>query len=154
MLDIDLTLKTAQIILEVLAGLGILIAGFGFAYAQFKSGANKAKDDLVNTLQDALKVEKDKNAELMASNTELVASHQTQLTDLTQQVGKLQGLYEQSEKQKNEYLLILQGRDKESLAYKKAVLEVMVIAKKFIEDKGPKIDRINRQFNRKQKGVS
>lgn len=92
-------------------GLGTLIAGCGFAYAQFKTGGDKAKDDLIGTLKDTAEVEREKAIRLAAEKVTLVDSHQLQINELNNKIGKLQGLYEASEASKKEYLAILQGRD-------------------------------------------
>jgi hypothetical protein len=94
-----------------LAGIGVLFGGLGFAYAQFRAGAGKAKDELIETLKETALAEKEKAAQLAKDKMEQVQFHQTQINELNGKIGKLQGLYEASEKSKQEYLLILQGRD-------------------------------------------
>ena len=39
------------------AGIGALMAGIGFAYAQFKSGGSKAKDELIATYKETIKIQ-------------------------------------------------------------------------------------------------
>lgn len=94
-----------------LAGIGALAAGIGFAYSQFRSGASKAKDDLIQTLRDTAIAEKVEKERLAAENTKITNLHQIQINSLNEKLGKLQGLYEASESSKKEYLAILQGRD-------------------------------------------
>lgn len=94
-----------------LAGIGVLFGGLGFAYAQFKSGAGRAKDELIATLKETAIAERDKAAQLAKEKVDLAQFHQTQINDLNTKIGKLQGLYEASENGKKEYLAILQGRD-------------------------------------------
>lgn len=94
-----------------LSGIGVLAAGFGFAYSQFRSGGSKAKDELITTLKETAQVEHAKAVRLENEMQTLTQSHQTQLNELTIKIGKLQGLYEASEANKKEYLAILQGRD-------------------------------------------
>jgi len=94
-----------------LAGIGVLFGGLGFAYAQFRSGAGKAKDELVATLKETAMAEREKAAALAKEKVEQSQFHQTQINELSSKIGKLQGLYEASEKSKQEYLLVLQGRD-------------------------------------------
>lgn len=94
-----------------LSGIGVLAAGFGFAYSQFRSGGSKAKDELIKTLKETVSVEHEKSTRLENEMQTLAQSHQTQINELTIKIGKLQGLYEASEENKKEYLAILQGRD-------------------------------------------
>lgn len=99
------------------AGIGVLAVCIGFTYTQFKSGANKAKDDLVDTLKESLEVEKDKVKMLTEEKNTLIVSHQQQLNVMNEKIGKLQGLYEASEKRNKEYLEILQGRSPEQTQF-------------------------------------
>lgn len=112
-----LNLQTISVIVGIFIGLGTLIAGCGFAYAQFKTGGDKAKDDLIDTLKETAVVERDKAARLAAERVTLVDSHQVQINQLNERIGKLQGLYEASEQSKKEYLEILQGRDPAQKAF-------------------------------------
>lgn len=99
------------------AGIGVLAVCIGFAYTQFKSGAGKAKDDLVETLKESLSVERDKVKMLTEEKNTLIVSHQQQLNAMNEKIGKLQGLYEASEKRNKEYLEILQGRSPEQTQF-------------------------------------
>lgn len=110
-------LQIISVIVGILIGLGTLIAGCGFAYAQFKTGGDKAKDDLIQTLKETAIVERDKSIRLSEEKATLVDSHQAQINELKREIGKLQGLYEASESSKKEYLSILQGRDPAQKAF-------------------------------------
>ena len=109
-------------ILAVFTGLSVFTAGIGFAYAQFKSGAGKAKDDLVQTLRETALAEKEKAERLAAEKLTLVNSHQQQINELNKQIGILQGKAEANEKKMNEYLTILQGRDPDQKKFMELVL--------------------------------
>ncbi len=110
-------LQLISLIIGICVGLGTLIAGCGFAYAQFKTGGDKAKDDLIETLKETAAVEKAKASRLAEEKTTIVNSHQIQINELNTKIGKLTGLYEAAEQSKKEYLLILQGRDPAQQAF-------------------------------------
>lgn len=112
-----------SVLVGLFIGLGTLIAGCGFAYAQFKTGGDKAKDDLIGTLKESLTVEKDKNTMLEQEKVSLIDSHQKQINSLNEKFGKLQGLYEAAETSKKEYLAILQGRDPQNQKFMEVVLK-------------------------------
>lgn len=107
-----------------LSGIGVLAAGFGFAYAQFKSGGGKAKDDLVSTLKEQLNIEKEKTEQLKLEKDTLIQSHQKQLTEITGKLGKLEGLQEANEKKIKEYRDILQGRSPEQTQFMEFMTQV------------------------------
>lgn len=114
-----LDIQTLSIIIGIFTGLGILISGIGFGYAQFKTGASKAKDDLIKTLTQTLEIEKKKSEILNSEKNELVQSHQSQLNELVEKVGKLQGTIEAQDKKLEEYKEILQGRSPEQEKFMK-----------------------------------
>lgn len=107
-----------------LAGIGALMAGLGFAFAQFKAGGNKAKDELIATLKETAVAEREKAAQLAQEKNIIIASHQTQINSLNEKIGKLQGLYEAAEQRNKEYLSILQGRAPEQTEFMKFVTTV------------------------------
>lgn len=100
-----------------LSGIGVAAAGIGVAYAQFKSGANKAKDDLIVTLKDTALVERQKAERLSAEKANIMTSHQTQINELNKQIGILQGTLQATDKKLQEYAEILQGRSPEQTQF-------------------------------------
>jgi len=134
-----------SIIIGVFVGLGTLIAGLGFAYAQFKSGGEKAKDALIDTLKETALVEREKATRLAAEKATIVDSHQGQINDLSNRIGKLQGLYEAAEANKKEYLSILQGRDPQQKVFMEETTKILVEIRTFIE-KLNKDSNSNRKF--------
>lgn len=107
MIDIQLI----SIIVGIFIGLGTLVAGIGFAYAQFKTGGDKAKDDLIKTLRDTATAEKAERERLASERTELITSHQLQLTQLNKDFSELKGRFDEQTKRAQEYKELLQGRD-------------------------------------------
>ena len=123
-----------SVLVGLFIGLGTLIAGCGFAYAQFKTGGDKAKDDLIDTLKEAVEVEKAKGVRLTEEKAILIDSHQSQINELNNKMGKLQGLYEASEQSKKEYLAILQGRDPANQKFIESQSKFMEIVMRQIEE--------------------
>ncbi len=121
-------------IIAFFSGIGIFVAGIGFAYAQFKTGANKAKDDLVNTYKEQLEIEKEKTKQLLIEKDTLVQSHQRQLNELNEKIGKLSGLYEGAELRNKQMTDILQGRDPSNMEFMKQQGEFMTVVLKQIEE--------------------
>lgn len=119
---------------SIFSGIGILFAGLGFAYSQFKSGSSKAKDELISTLRESATAEKDKAERLATEKTLIVTSHQEQINQLNEKIGKLQGLYEANETQKQEYLQILQGRNPAQEQFMKYLTEVATESAKYMKD--------------------
>lgn len=103
-------------------GAGALIAGCGFAYSQFTSGAGKAKDDLIQTLKDTATAEADRASRLAEEKLTLIKSHQEQINTLSTQIGVLTERSEASEKRLKEYMEIFQGRNPEQTAFMQVVL--------------------------------
>lgn len=100
------------------------MAGLGFAFAQFKAGGSRAKDELITTLKETAVAEREKAAQLAQEKNLIIASHQTQINSLNEKIGKLQGLYEAAEQRNKEYLSILQGRAPEQMEFMKFLTTV------------------------------
>jgi hypothetical protein len=115
-------IQTVSVIVGVFMGLGTFIAGTGFAYAQYKAGGDKYKDSLIDTLKEAITLEQDKNKRLSEERTELIASHQQQITSLTKDFAELKGRFDEQAKKAEEYKALLQGRDPEQQEFMRVVL--------------------------------
>ncbi len=111
MLDVQLI----STIVGISIGLGTLIAGMGYAYSQYKTGGDKYKDSLIETLKESIAVLEEKNKKQSEERSMLLVSHQKQLTELTTNLGILQGRFDELSKKAEEYKMILQGRDPEQL---------------------------------------
>lgn len=98
-------------IIGLLTGFGVLLVGAGFGFGQLKIGGSKAKDELIKDLKDAKALLEDKLAKLAEERTQLITSHQAQITELTKNLGVLQGRFDAQVKEVESYKLILQGRD-------------------------------------------
>src|SRR3990167_2687027 len=100
-------------LIGISVGLGTLIAGIGFAYAQFKSGGDKYKDNLIDTLKESVAILEEKTRKQSEEKSLLVTSHQTQLTELSKSLGVLKGRFDEQTRQIEMYKQLLQGRDPE-----------------------------------------
>lgn len=126
-----------------LAGIGVLFGGLGFAYAQFRSGSGKAKDDLIQTLKDTALAEREKASQLAKEKMEQSQFHQTQINQLNEKIGKLQGLYEESKDRNKEYLAILQGRNPEQQKFMTYLTEVASESAKYMKESSEILQKIN-----------
>lgn len=115
-----------------LPGLGLLLAGSGFAYAQFKQGGTRAKDEVIATYKEQAVAEKERASRLAEEKTVLINSHQIQINELNNKMGKLQGAYEQSEKRNKEFLEIFQGKNPEQTEFMKYLTAVAADSAKFM----------------------
>lgn len=118
-------IQTASMVVGILIGLGTLIAGIGFAYAQFKSGGDKYKDNLIDTLKESVAILEDKNKKQSEERTLLINSHQSQLTQMAKEIGELRGQLHVYQEKSRDYKEILQGRDPEQTALLKEIRELL-----------------------------
>lgn len=135
-------------IFGVLSGLGVTVAGFGFAFTQFRAGGNKAKDDVIATLKENVAAEKQRSERLSAEKAMLMNSHQEQINLLNEKVGKLQGLYESAETQKKEYLSIIQGMSPEEKQYRQDMREFTIGVAKYMASSAEILEKINTRLDR------
>lgn len=98
-------------------GLGVLVLSVSYAWTQIRSGATKAKDELVSTYKEQLALEKEKTKQLEAKNMTLEISHQKQINELSKQIGILEGTLKSQQEKMKEYLEILQGRSPEQIKF-------------------------------------
>lgn len=149
MFDIDLTIISTLI--GIFAGLGILIAGIGYAYAQYKSGAEKAKDNLILTLQETAQAEKTEKERLSTEKTEMLLLHQGQIAQLTRELAELRGRFDEQGKKTMEYKEILQGRDPGQLKYMREMEKLAKLVTGYIIETRPILQKLNGQHNKKFK---
>lgn len=103
--------QAISVIIGIFIGLGTLIAGIGFAYAQYKTGGDRYKDNLIDTLKDTAEVERSERERLTKEKTELLISHQGQINELTKQLSELKGRFDEQVKKANEYQALILNRD-------------------------------------------
>ena len=148
MIDIE----TISIIVGIFVGLSTLIAGSGFAYAQYKTGGDKAKDDLIETLKDTAIAEKSEKERLATEKAELFISHQQQITQLTKELSELKGRFEEQNKKTEEYKELLQGKDPKQLEYMKEMKEMAKMAVEYITTTKPILQKLAEEYNTKHPG--
>lgn len=78
---------------NTLVGIGAVIIALAYTYSQIRTGFGKASTELISLYQTQLEAQKEVNKNL-----------QEQVNIMRQDLGKLQGLYEASEKKIKEYM--------------------------------------------------
>lgn len=116
---------TVSTIFGFFAGIGILVAGSGYAYAQYKRGGSDADVKTIISLREYIETLEDKNKRLSEEKSQLINSHQVQITELTKNMGVLQGRFDEQAKQVEMYTKILQGRDPEMMAVLGEIKELL-----------------------------
>ena len=147
-----INIELISTIVGVFIGLGALLAGIGFAYAQFVSGGDKYKDNLIETLKESISTLEEKNKKQVEERTVLISSHQAQLTQLTKDFSELKGRFEEQAKTTEQYRELLQGRDPqmlETLHEIKGFMKSMSIDSKENQTRNKKIDKENKKSTRK-----
>lgn len=140
-------------IFGVLAGIGTLAAGLGFAYAQFTQGSGRAKDDLIGTLNQQLNIEKEKTKQLELQKNSLVTSHQTQINELTKQIGVLQGTVDAYNVKIKEYTDILQGRSPEQTAFMTFMTETAKETSQVLKNIQESLQKIDGRVSNSEKAI-
>lgn len=111
-----MNMNAIDIILSAVGGfisLGILAAGFGYAYAQFKRGTNQQQTDAVESETQLTKYWKDQVDGFKVMVTEL----NRRVEVLSGELNQLKGQLVEKEKQNREYLAILQDRDPQTQTF-------------------------------------
>jgi hypothetical protein len=139
---------------NLFAGVGVLLAGVGFAYSQYKTGSGKAKDDLIATLEKQYQIEKEKTKQLELEKTTLISSHQTQLNEMQLEIGRLKGLHEGNEKKLKEYTDILQGRSPEQTEFMKLMTSAARDNANYIKASSAVLKKINDRIDKLTVDVS
>lgn len=142
-------------IASVGSAIGIVIFAFS-RVAQEREKADREKDaasqTLINILKETAEAEKVKAERLREENqaqkddfqkqiTELKEGHQKQINEIKVEMANLKALYEASERSKQEYLEILQGKNPEQQAFMKLLTDAakqsnttIDSSKKYMED--------------------
>lgn len=139
-------IQTISIIVGVFIGLGTMIAGCGFAYAQYKTGGDKAKDNLIETLRATAEAEKAERVRLAEEKTQLVNSHQGQITQLTKDLSELKGRFDEQTKRANEYKEILQGRSPEQTEFMEFMTQVANDSAKYMKESSNILKEIQKEI--------
>lgn len=111
MLDIQLI----STIVGVFAGMGIMVAGCGYAYSSWKAGKNKYKDELILDLKTTLDIKEKEIVRLNEEKSTLILSHQSQLTELQKEFAALSARFDEQSKTIETYKALLEGRDPATL---------------------------------------
>lgn len=120
-----INIETVSTLIGVFAGAGVLFAGMGFAYAQYKRGGSEADSKTIASLKEYIDTLEEKNKRLTEEKSQLINSHQTQLTELNKAIGVLQGRFDEQTKQLEIYKQLIQGRNPEQMNLLKEIKEVL-----------------------------
>lgn len=118
--------QISTIIIGSIISLGILAAGFGYFFAQWKRGGNEYNTNLINNLKDLLKSEQEKNAELLKEKQELFITLQAQIVVLQKETAELRGTVLGQTKMIDQYKELLTNRNPE---LEKTLKEISVFLK-------------------------
>lgn len=146
-----MNLELISTIVGVFSGSGILVAGLGFAYAQYKRGSSEADAKTISSLKEYIVTLEEKNKRLSDEKSQLITSHQTQLTELNKSLGILQGRFDEQTKQIDMYKQLLQGRDPEQVKVLheiKALLSTVNIRSKTNQTRNESLDGVRRTTRR------
>lgn len=118
-----MNIQIISIIIGILGGLGILIAGLGYAYSSWVNGSNKYKEELISDLKNTVEAKTNEIKQLTDERAVLICSHQEQITKLQKDLSELTGRFEEQSKKLMEYKTLLENRDPETLAALKDIKE-------------------------------
>ena len=118
-----MNIQIISIIIGILGGLGILIAGLGYAYSSWINGSNKYKEELISDLKNTVEAKTNEIKQLTDERAVLICSHQEQITKLQKDLSELTGRFEEQSKKLMEYKTLLENRDPETLAALKDIKE-------------------------------
>ena len=136
--------QISTIIIGSIISLGILAAGFGYFFAQWKRGGNEYNTNLINNLKDLLKSEQEKNVELLKEKQELFITLQAQIAVLQKETAELRGTVLGQTKMIDQYKELLTNRNPE---LEKTLKEISVFLKGLsgmahtAEDRNVEIDK-------------
>ena len=108
------------------AGLGICVAGCGYAYSSWKSGKNKYKDELIIDLKATITIKENEIIRLNEERTVLITSHQEQLTKLRTELSELKGRFDEQKEKLEDYKAIFENRDPQTLETLKEIKEGII----------------------------
>lgn len=100
-------IQLASIIIGSIVSLGVLIAGAGYGYGQFYRGKNARTSEDYTFLSNRIETLQG----VCDKQQEEINGHQSEIKNLRQEVGRLQGVNEEKEKKIKELTDILANRD-------------------------------------------
>lgn len=110
-----LNIQIISTLIGFFAGIGIMVAGCGYAYSSWKAGRNKYKDELILDLKATITVKESEITRLNQEKSVLITSHQAQLTKLQTELSELKGAFNEQSKKLDEYRMIFENRDPQTL---------------------------------------
>lgn len=120
-----INIEAISTLIGMFAGVGVLFAGMGFAYAQLKRGGSEADTKTIASLKEYIATLEEKNKRLTEEKSQLITSHQVQLSQLNKDLGILQGRLDEQAKQAEIYKQLIQGRNPEQMDLLKEIKDVL-----------------------------
>ena len=120
-----INIEAISTLIGMFAGVGVLFAGMGFAYAQLKRGGSEADTKTIASLKEYIAILEEKNKRLTEEKSQLITSHQVQLSQLNKDLGILQGRLDEQAKQAEIYKQLIQGRNPEQMDLLKEIKDVL-----------------------------
>lgn len=117
-------------LIPILTFVAVVIFGLAFLYMQKKLGSDKATADAININESVIAGFK----EQVAQYKDQVAKLREDIQALTQEVGKLQGIIQEKDKQLNILQAVLAGRDPQSTELASKALTFIMTATKDLRD--------------------
>lgn len=136
-------LQTAEIVIGSVISLGILIAGFGYFYAQFFQGKNKKTKEefeLFTVQLEALR-------KLCEQQKDQIRSLEEDSKKHTSEIGRLTGIVESKDKTIAELNAVLQNRDPQLGEHIKFSRESIAEFKESIKKITEQLDQISKKNN-------
>lgn len=124
--------ETIQSIIEIVGGLGVFGAGFGYLISQFKKGSNEQKKEVISSADQLTTFWKEQaeGYKAMAQSEKEAATIKDKdwndkFNALATEVGQIKGQLLEKEKQAAQYLEILQNRDPSTLEFQKLMVNAV-----------------------------
>ena len=108
-MNIDAIKNIAEIIGSVIAGIGLLSAGIGYCYSQFKTGKSAATKDSLESQNELTQYLRDQ----IDGYKEIAKEQNSKISNMEKQIASMQAIISEKDSTIKKYLDILQNRNPE-----------------------------------------